>query len=321
VSGDTRQTSIVLNGRVLPDLFLEMPKKSSFTSTLASMGRLLPKRKKHSGEPRRHRSRHDDSLSSSGASSEKVSFSNMSEGRDERYDRSPSRSDDDIRRLDKLNSRGNHQKGTSRRGQRSDNDSQYLNRERNRGRRSEFYSPNYERDYTPPRHRNTVVDDDAARSVDLLMRILPLYGRGDSRSDALVLDTIDRLPSRALETKDIDGNTLLLIACQTGAYNLLPTLLEKGCSINARNNLGASCLHYACSVETFAPDVAMTLLRHGALAEVADLQFLSTPLHWAAYSGHIELCMELCRSGAIPTTVDRNGFDSIHYSCFCVVLF
>ena len=129
-----------------------------------------------------------------------------------------------------------------------------------------------------------------------------------------MLNTIDRLPSHALEKKDIDGNTLLLIACQTGAYDILPTLLEKGCSVNARNNLGASCLHYTCSVETFAPDVAMSLLQHGALAEVADLQFLSTPLLWAAYSGHIELCIELCRSGAIPTTVDRNGFDSIHYS-------
>lgn len=284
---------------------------------MASISRLLPKRKKHGGGSHQHRNTHDDgSFSSSAASSEEDRCSDVSEGTEERGDRSSSRSDGDNSRFGKLNSRCSHHKGKlSRRGHRSSDHRRHPDGDRNRGRRNEFYSPNSHGDHhTPQRHRKTVGDDEATRAVDLLMRILPLYGKGDSKLDTLVLDTMDRLPSHALEMKDVDGNTLLLIACQTGAYDLLSTLLEKGCSVNARNNLGASCLHYACSVESFAPDVAMALLRHGASAEIADLQFLSTPLHLAAYSGHIELCAELCRSGANPTTVDRNGFDSLHYS-------
>ena len=285
-----------------------MPKKSSLTSALASIGRLLPKRKKHGGGSRRHRNRRDDhSFSSSQSSNDEVSCSDMSEGTER--NRSPSRSEEDSR-LDREDSRGSH-KGKSRR---TDGSKQHHERDRNRGRRNEFYSPSSHGEYTIQRQRNTVFDNDATRIIDLLMRILPLYGRGDSKSDALVLDTIHSLPSHALEMKDVDGNTLLLLACQTGTYDLLPILLEKGCSVNARNNVGASCLHYACSMESFAPDIAMALIRHGALAEAIDLQFHSTPLHWAAYSGHIELCAELCRSGAIPTTADRNGFDSIHYA-------
>ena len=286
----------------------QMPKKSSLTSALASIGRLLPKRKKHGGGSRRHRNRHDDhSFSSSQSSNDEVSCSDMSEGTER--NRSPSRSEEDSR-LDRDDSRGS-QKGKSRR---TNGSKHHRERDRNRGRRNKFYSPSSHGEYTTQRQRNAVFDDDATRMIDLLMRILPLYGRGDSKSDALVLDTIHSLPSHALEMKDVDGNTLLLLACQTGTYDLLPILLEKGCSVNARNNVGASCLHYACSMETFDPDIAMALIRHGALAEATDLQFHSTPLHWAAYSGHIELCAELCRSGAIPTTADRNGFDSIHYA-------
>ena len=163
-------------------------------------------------------------------------------------------------------------------------------------------------------HRNAANDNDAAQMVDLLMRILPHYGRGDGHSDAVVVDTLHRLPPHVMETRDMDGNTLLMLACQAGAYDLLPVLLSKGCNVNTINTVGASCLHFACFTDTFSPDAAMALLRHGAVAEVVEREFGCTPLHWAAFSGHVELCTALCRRNAIPTTVDKNGCDPIHYA-------
>ena len=60
---------------------------------------------------------------------------------------------------------------------------------------------------------------------------------------------------------DVDGNTLLMITCQSGAFGLLPILLSKGCDVNARNNVGASCLHYACFAETCCLIIIYMLLR------------------------------------------------------------
>ncbi len=148
--------------------------------------------------------------------------------------------------------------------------------------------------------------------INLLMGILPFYGRGDSHSDSVVIDTIHKLSPRALEMQDVDGNTLLILTCQASAHDLLPILLSKGCNVNARNKVGATCLHFACFVDTFAPDAAVALVRHGAVAEVAELEFGCTP--WAAFSDDVELCATLCTAGANPTTLDNNGCDPIHYS-------
>lgn len=172
-------------------------------------------------------------------------------------------------------------------------------------------------------HHHDNHDDDSDRMIDLLMRIIPFYGQGDNTSDNVVIDTIHRLPSsssddqqhqQTLEMTDVDGNTLLMVTCQSGAFGLLPILLSKGCDVNARNNVGASCLHYACFAETFSPNAAMTLVRHGAMAEVVESEFGCTPLHWAAYHGHLELCRVLCEAGANPGTIDKNGCDPISYS-------
>jgi ankyrin repeat protein len=150
--------------------------------------------------------------------------------------------------------------------------------------------------------------------VGLLARLLPFYGTGDFNSDALVIDTIHRLPPHALEMQDQNGTTLLLLVCQFAAYDLLPTLLNKGCDVNASNNVGATPLHYACFSDTFSAESAMTLVRHGANVEVVETDWGCTPLHWAAFNGHVELCRVLCIAGASPMTRDKCGNDPISYS-------
>ena len=182
----------------------------------------------------------------------------------------------------------------------------------NRRRRKRRH-PRHDSHYTS-HHHHSIDDDDSDRMIDLLMRIIPFHGQGDKGSDNVVIDTIHRLPPQALEMRDNDGNTLLMITCQAGSFGLLPILLSRGCDVNARNNVGASSLHYACFAETFSPNAAMTLVRHGAVAEVVETEFGCTPLHWAAYHGHVELCRVLCRAGANPATIDKNGCDPISYS-------
>lgn len=150
--------------------------------------------------------------------------------------------------------------------------------------------------------------------MSLLRRLLPFYGGGDIKSDAVVIDTCNRLPPHTLELVGSDGTTLLLFTCMFGAYDVLPILLSKGANVDARNKGGATALHFTCFTDTFSPDSAMTLLRHGATAEVLEDEYGCSPLHWAGWAGHMELCKVLCIAGANPTTRDKNGNDPVDYA-------
>lgn len=216
------------------------------------------------------------------------------------------------------NNNHHHQHHNRKKEKRYQHNHRRHDRKRHRRKRSSRHHHNHHH----RSHHHDGNEDESDRMIDLLMRIIPFYGQGDNTSDNVVIDTIHRLPTSssddqsqpALEMTDVDGNTLLMITCQSGAFGLLPILLSKGCDVNARNNVGASCLHYACFAETFSPNAAMTLVRHGAMAEVVESEFGCTPLHWAAYHGHLELCRVLCEAGANPRTIDKNGCDPISYS-------
>ena len=150
--------------------------------------------------------------------------------------------------------------------------------------------------------------------VEVLQEILPFFGQGDGASDALVRTTIGQLSPYALEVPDNAGNTILMLACQFGAAELVPALLARGCDVNARNGDGVTTLHFACYTDSFSPDTARLLLKYGARSEVAEKRYGCTPLHWAAFSGDLGLCHLLCGAGARPDTLDRNGCDPIAYA-------
>ncbi|KAL9185144.1 hypothetical protein ACHAXT_002921 [Thalassiosira profunda] len=274
---------------------------------------LTPKKAKpkKDGGRRRRRGGDEDSLSSAASSFDESSCSDLSESS---YSSSYSESEDSREKYSRSRrdrgSRYHRSRGDRSRGDRR----RYEDRGRRRGRRKDRYAPAPYGGAYAPHQPSTVADDEAAQMCDLLMRILPFYGQGDEPSDQVVVETIHRLPPHALEMQDVDGNTLLMLACQAGAFSLTPLLLSKGCNVNTRNNAGASPLHYACFVDTFNADAAISLVRHGALAEVVETEFGCTPLHWAAFSGHTELCAALCRAGGNPRTLDKNGCDAIHYA-------
>ena len=159
------------------------------------------------------------------------------------------------------------------------------------------------------------LDEPTSQMVEILHEIVPFYGQGDDKSDAVVRDTIQRLPQHALDYPDAEsGSTTLIFACQCGAEDLVELLIAKGCDVNARNSNGVAPLHCACYSDSFSPAIAKLLVDSGAVAEIIEDQFGCSPLHWAGYSGNIELCSLLCRAGANPRTVDNTGCDPIAYA-------
>jgi len=158
------------------------------------------------------------------------------------------------------------------------------------------------------------LDDETTQMIEILQEIIPFYGQGDHQSDAIVRDTIERLPEHALELPDATGNTILLLACQSGAYDLVPLLLSRGSDAGAQNNDGVASLHYACYTDSFSPEMAELLVDNGATADVFENQYGCSPLHWAAFAGHTDLCNLLCHAGGNPRTVDKNGCDAVEYA-------
>ena len=266
-------------------------RRNSLLSAFNTIGRaakqqLTPSSKKDGSKHSRRRRDSNSSYSDISSSEESDSYSDESD--------ISSESNLSVSRRSKGRSRYHNDRGHSRR-----------NYESRRGHR---------RHHRRSRNRHSSHHDDAGQMLDLLTRLLPFYGTGDYNSDALVIDTIHRLPSHALEMTDHNGTTLLLLVCQYAAYDLFPTLLSKGCDVNASNNAGATPLHFACFTDTYSAESAKALIRAGAIAEVVEHEWGCTPLHWAAFAGDAELCKVLCIAGASPTTKDKGGNDPISYS-------
>lgn len=100
-------------------------------------------------------------------------------------------------------------------------------------------------------------NDENEQMIEILFEIMPYYGQGDPSIDPIVKDTIQRLPIYCLESRDkVAGNTLIMLASQVGALDLVLTLLSKGSDINAQNWNGETCLHFACYSDSYSPDIA-----------------------------------------------------------------
>ena len=164
------------------------------------------------------------------------------------------------------------------------------------------------------RRAQNVDESETSQMVDILHELMPFFGQGDKQSDFIVRDTIKKLPPIALEMRDDVGNTTLLLACQSGAYDLVPMLISRGCDVNAQNNDGVASLHFTCYTDSFSSKTANLLVQNEAKAEVAEKQYGCTPLHWAAFAGDKRLCSLLCRAGANPKRTDRNDCDAITYA-------
>ncbi len=96
----------------------------------------------------------------------------------------------------------------------------------------------------------------------------------------------------------------LFDAIAKGDLKKIESLLKQGVNPNIRDKDGKTPLHNAAYLGHVA--VAKLLLEHGADIHARD-NANWTPLHWAAYKGHFDVARLLLERGADPTVKNRDG--------------
>ena len=86
-----------------------------------------------------------------------------------------------------------------------------------------------------------------------------------------------------INTKDEDGNTLLILCAKNGLINLSSFLLENSADVNKQNNKGNTALHYAISLNHFT--LADLLAKYNAKEDVINI-FGYTP--WECIGKSVE---------------------------------
>ena len=157
-------------------------------------------------------------------------------------------------------------------------------------------------------------NEDDIDPVNILFQFIPYYGQGNSSNDSYVRGTLAALSMQAIDNPDEYGNTLLLIACQYGAEDLVRIMLKKGANPNAVNSSGACCLHFSCYTESANKGIAKVLLANGALPEVAETSHGCTPLHYCAGVGDIDFIKMLITHGASVETRDYYNYTCEDYA-------
>ena len=104
-----------------------------------------------------------------------------------------------------------------------------------------------------------------------------------------------------MEAKSNNGSTPLIHAACSNCNSdedvkkVVEFLLDKGAEVNARNDNGATALHWACYKGYL--ETARLLLDHGAVLEAKD-EDNDTPLHWACCNNKLDVVKELVQRGA-----------------------
>jgi ankyrin repeat protein len=124
----------------------------------------------------------------------------------------------------------------------------------------------------------------------------------------------------AVEARDRDGNTPLLLAAFKGNTHLVPALLAHGADARACDDTGATLMHSFTYLKDRIKDrkLAKSLLEHGADVNATDLQW-RTPLHWISYSTaqypwKVEF---LLNNGAHINALCRKGYSPLKLALDC----
>jgi hypothetical protein len=107
--------------------------------------------------------------------------------------------------------------------------------------------------------------------------------------------------------EDWDGATLLLKAVRTNAVELTKFLLGKGADVTSVDNLGRGVLHWAAIQGN--PEMVTLFLENCPDLVISEVDMGGdSPLHLAAYHGHLVVVRLLVRKGADPAYENGGGF-------------
>ena len=157
-------------------------------------------------------------------------------------------------------------------------------------------------------------DNDDLNLVEVIQQLIPYYGQGNSSNDSNLRAALSGLTTEDIDSKDLYGNTLLILACCYRCEDLVRIMLNKGADPNAVNNSGSCCLHFACHKDSSSLVIAKSLLSHGANPDVHEMQYGCTPLHYCATAGNIEFCKLLISKGAQVSSVDYYNMTCVDYA-------
>ncbi len=128
--------------------------------------------------------------------------------------------------------------------------------------------------------------------------------KAKSEQEKKILDAINRKDYSELNA---------VKACQYGILDRLKELIETNqTDPHKPDGENVYLLHWAAINNRL--EIAKYLLSLGCAVDVVGGELESTPLNWAARSGHIQMVVYLMKNGANPLTFDIEGFSTIHLS-------
>ena len=135
----------------------------------------------------------------------------------------------------------------------------------------------------------------------------------------MVQALVEACPSNLNGRRDSDGRTPLHFANESmEATTMVTYLLELGADMEAQSRLGRTILHESILRGCRAEHLSF-LVACGANLHARDVHGW-TPLHYAAYLGHVEMVEQLLQYGANPTATDNQGRTPLHVTASKVIL-
>lgn len=111
-----------------------------------------------------------------------------------------------------------------------------------------------------------------------------------------------------------DFEPVLFSAIRAGSSEVFQLLLDKGVDVTETNQVGESCLHIACSVQSIS--MVESLLQVPGIDLNCTNNFERTPLHYSVMSAQgsssLELVDLLIKNGALINIADQVGYTPLH---------